>query len=225
MRLLSPRRISFLVTCVLVAAVAPRATAGPDFTFDNQGVSPFTDSSDGLTASFSTPTRGGWLMVAPGYFRSPFSGNALFDNRVASNPNGSNPLTVSFNQGVHGVSLDFATMNFGANASTFTLKAYSGGANGTLVGTATAVGIGENLTAGPNGRLTPNVSMMFFPQGVIGFTSDTSFDTLVLSAGPAVDFAIDNLLVSVPEPGGMALAGVALLGACVSAWKRRGRRN
>jgi hypothetical protein len=208
----------------LVAAVAPRATAGPDFTFDNQGVSPFADSSDGLTASFSTPTGGGWLMVGPGYFKSPFSGNALFDNRVASNPNGSNPLTVSFSQGVHGVTLDFATMNFGANASTFTLKAYSGGANGTLVGTATAVGVAENLTFGSNG-FTPATSIMFFPQGVIGLTSDTSFDTIVLSAGPAVDFAIDNLLVSVPEPGGMALAGVALLGACVSAWKRRGRRN
>jgi hypothetical protein len=227
MQCISPRIFWTIAALALLSFHPARALAGPVFTFDDMSqVSPLVATEGGLTATFGSPAGPGGAVIAPGFFRAPFSGNALFNNPTSQNTN--DPLTVSFNKAVRSVSLDFATIDrltLSGNGevlnSTFKLEAFSGGLNGTLVGTVTAIGTRPQQIHNEQGGMTPNVLLLLDPQGVINFTSNTPFDTLEFSAGPGVNFAIDNLVVNVPEPTGLALAGVTLAGLGFRAWRRR----
>jgi hypothetical protein len=220
MRLISPRNTFAAAVFTLLAIGSTRASAGPVFTFDNPPqVAPDTYTDDGLTATFGSPAGVGGFTVAPSQFRAPFSGNALYNNGVT--PNTSAPLTASFSRGVYGVSMDFGTLNPGLTpASKITLTAFSGGLNGALVGTVSATGTRQQVVNSGSG-MSPNVEMIFEPQGIISFTSTTPFDAIELSAGPGVNFAIDNITVVIPEPASLTLAGVALAGLSISQWRRR----
>jgi hypothetical protein len=222
MRSLYSPRLWAVAAAVLLSSGSQRAFAGPVYTFDNmpQGVSPFSDTVDGITARFGTPAGQGGVMVAPGYFRAPFSGNALFNMGVT--PNTSVPVTANFSHALHMVTLDFATLNLGSQPSAITLTAFSGGINGTVVGSVSATGVPQQLRHNPS-NIT-NIEVMFAPQGTLTFSSSQTFDTIEISGGPGVGFAIDNVNVTFPEPGGLTLAAVTLLGLGVRAWRRRGAK-
>lgn len=218
MRSLSSPGLWAVVAIALLTFGSQGALAGPTYTFDNMplGVSPLTDTQDGITATFGSPAGPNGVMIAPGFFRAPFSGNALFNMGVT--PNTSVPVTASFSHPLHMVTLDFATLNLLTSGS-LTLTAYSGGLNGTVVGSVTATAVPQRLHHDPS-NIT-NLEMIFDPQGVLSFSSAKTFDTIELTAGNGVGFAIDNVNVTFPEPGGLTLAAVTLAGLGVRAWRRR----
>jgi hypothetical protein len=207
-----------VAAAALLSAASQRASAGPVYTFDNlpQGVSPFSDTLDGITANFGSPAGPNGVMVAPGFFRAPFSGNALFNMGVT--PNTSVPVTASFSHALHMVTLDFATLNL-STSDPITLTAYSGGLNGTLVGSVTATGVPQGLRHNPSNIMS--IEMLSAPQGILTFSSSQTFDTIELTGGNGVSFAVDNINVTFPEPGGLTLAAVTLFGLGVRAWRRR----
>jgi hypothetical protein len=233
MRFSSSRSFRVVAIFGLLLTLSSRASAGPVFTFDDPTqLSPTVQTEDGLTATFGSPAGPGGILIGPSTFRAPFSGNALFNNGVTSNT--TVPITATFSKSVYGVSVDFGTLtSLGTSSSvtpttlgtssSVTLEAFSGGLNGTLVGTVTAKGVGQVVGAKNTGGMTPDFMMLTDPQGVLSFSSNTPFDTIEIFAAPGVTFAIDNLVVNltVPEPAGLTLAGLTLVALSIRARKRR----
>ena len=174
-------KISFLriVALALVNSVTlPAAQAV--FNFDNDAVSTqttFTDTSNGLSATFSTPadtaSAGGFMIMHS--FLSSLTGNILFE--PGSSGQSGLPLAIVFSSPLSSISMSFAT-NSPSGGVPFKLDAFNGS---TLVGTISATG-----TIPPGG--------FTYPEGVISFSGAT-FDNVVLSVAPsdAPDFAIDNI--------------------------------
>jgi hypothetical protein len=172
---------------------AAHATTQFNFDNDNLGTSTnFTDSVNGLSATFSSSADPGGFTVMPSVFDT-LTGNVLGD----PGPAGENGLAldISFSQTLSALSLDFATADFGS-ASLFTLVAFD---NGNQVGTASATG------TVPDG--------FYFPEGEISFAG-TAFNSIELSTA-APDFAIDNInansVAPTPEPSSLLLLGTGLL--------------
>jgi hypothetical protein len=185
-----------------VCALSMTGKAATVFNFDGDALgtsSNFTDTQNGVAATFSSPADPGGFVVYSSIFQT-LTGNVLGD----PGPAGANDiaLSVAFNLNLAAVTLDFATADFGS-PSPFTLAAYE---NSTLVGQASATG-----SFPPGGD---------FPEGQISF-SGKNFNQLVLSSS-APDFAIDNVSVTTaPEPAAIALLGASLLVAGVPALRRR----
>jgi hypothetical protein len=177
--------------------------AGSVFDFEDVPVgtsTPFSETNNGVTASFSSPADPGGFTITPSFWAPPIVGNVLFD----PGPSGASsiPLDVVFSSPITSVSLDFAT----DGDSPFNLV--------TAVGSASATG------SVPSG--------FSFPQGSISFSSATPFTAIELSASDAPFFAVDNISItsaSVPEPGSLALLGLGVLGALGYAWRRRSRAS
>jgi PEP-CTERM motif len=191
------RRFCLPVLALLVGVPVMRAgTVVFNFDSDPSGqATPFTDSSGGVLATFTSSGDPGGFGIAASFFET-LTGQVLLD----PGPAGLNNLTLSivFSTTASAISMDFATNSM--IGVPFDLAAYSGS---TLVGTATATG------SIPGG--------FTFPEGMITFNS-ASFDKVVLSAPDAVDFAIDNVSLTtgpaVPEPATaflMVFGGVAIL--------------
>lgn len=192
---------------VLVAAVfgltAHAAVIVFDFDTDSFGTTTqFTDSVNGLSATFSSPDDPGGFVVQPTMFQA-LAGNVLGD----PGPAGQNdiPLTIDFSSPLSAITLVFATADFG-QPSPFTLTAYSGNAQ---VGTTSAAGI---VPAG-----------FIFPEGEIAFAGP-AFDRVVLST-PAPDFAIDQVAaVTTPEPAAEWIVGLGLVALGASRRKKNRAR-
>ena len=192
-----------LTAAALFALTANSARASTIFSFDNDTVgtsTQFTDTVNGLSATFTSSGDPGGFTIAPSIFQA-LTGNVLGDPGPAFLPNLT--LTASFNTDLSAVDLLFATSDF-VTASPFTLAAYEGN---RLVGSTTATGAFQGT----------------FPEGEIAF-SGAAFNTIVLSS-TATDFAIDDVQVSAtPEPataGMYLLTGLALAGVS----RFRGRRS
>ena len=175
---------------LLMGAVC--ASAAPitfNFDTDTGSFTPFTDTVDGLSATFTSPADPGGFAVGSSFF-STLTGGVLLDPGPAS-ANGL-PLTISFNALLGSLSLDFAT-NSGVGVP-LQLQAFD-----------------DALPAGATsamGTIPPGFS---FPEGSISISG--AFNEVVLSS-TAFDFAIDNIAVTlVPEPSDFVLIGLAL-GAC-----------
>lgn len=176
------------------------------FNFDSDLVgkpTTFSDTSNGVTATFSSPADPGGFGVSPTFFSPPMNGNVLLD--PGSSGATGIALDILFSQNSNSISLDFATDGTG----TFFLDAFKGT---TLVGSVSASG----------------VVLSSFPQGSISFNGAT-FDNVVLTSPDTPFFAIDNVDVAsvsgVPEPASVYLLGAALLALFSMAKLPRRRRS
>lgn len=197
------------------------ASAAVMFDFDTFGTpalnagatAPFSQSSDGILASFTTSSgysiqteaTFGWTLTGSQYL-SKLSGNFL---------NPSNPgsvwsiLDITFDQSLTSISFDFATTEPSPieTPTSIRLTAYSGAAT---VGTITATGVRQVNE--------------FLPEGTLNYSSATAFDRVeiikVHVGGGGLGVMVDNLSVTpVPEPATAAIAGLLLLG--LAPWLRR----
>jgi hypothetical protein len=180
-------------------------SAATVFTFDSDitGTAPtFTDTVGGLSVTFTSPSDPNGFSIGPSTF-STLTGQILADGPGNASPL---PLTLTFSAPLTNISLLFAT-NSGAGVPLF-LNAYSGGAGGTLVGTASA-----------SGSIPPGFG---FPEGSLSF-GGAVFDTIVLSS-TAIDFAIDDVSATLtPEPGSWGTAALGL--GFIALLYRRGTRT
>ena len=181
-------RFCVLATTLSLLAAAPAARAST-YTFDFSGSSgasnPFSLSSNGVTATFDSPSGPGTFYVATSGYSS--FGTGLGDYASFSG----DTLTISFSQAVSGsVAFRFGLEDLGGLGGNDTLSVSTNGGVSRTFGTA--------LNALP----LPE------PEGV-AFFSASSFTTLTLTS--AYPFAIGA--VSVPEPMSVALLGVGMFGA------------
>jgi hypothetical protein len=192
-----------LLFAAITACAAANAAAIFNFDADNPGTSTtFTDTSDGLSATFSSSADPGGFVIYQTSFFDNLTGNVLGDPGPAGQDNLN--LDIGFSQDLSAITLDFATADFGA-ASPFTLTAYE---NSTPVGSSTVTG------QFPSGFM--------FPEGAISF-GGAAFNNVVISS-TATDFAVDNIEASpstAPEPGTMALLGACLVIAGLPRMRRR----
>lgn len=188
------------------AAFCVDARAATVFNFDGDNVgtyTPFTDTVNGLSATFSSPADpGGFVIYANNGFFDTLTGNVLGNPGPAGLDNLN--LSVAFSQNQSSVSLDFATFDYGS-PSPLTIDAYQ---NSTLIGSMTATGA------------IPTDFGFVFPEGQISF-SGAAFNNIVISSG-APDFVVDNISVSsVPSPPSSWLLAAGVLALAVPALRRR----
>ena len=190
----------FLPVVLLCAA----ANASTVFNFDGNSLgtsTTFTDTVNGLSATFSSSADPGGFVIYPTIFET-LTGNVLGDPGPASMDNLA--LDVNFSQNLSNIELDFATSDF-LTPSPFTITAYE---NSTLVGSATSTG--------------QFLSGFTLPEGEIAFAGG-AFNQVVFSS-TATDFAVDNINVlpaSVPEPGSLTLLGTGLFLIVIASIRRR----
>jgi len=198
------KSLRFLLAASSLCAAASASTI---FNFDGDSLgtsTKFTDTVNGLSATFSSDADPGGFVVYTSIFQT-LTGNVLGDPGPAGASNLA--LTVGFSQNLSALTLNFATDDFGS-PSPFTLAAYE---NATLVGSTTSAG---NFLSG-----------FTFPEGEIAFAGN-AFNRVVISS-TATDFAVDNInvITAAPEPAEFGLIGTALLAVGVPALRRRSKRS
>lgn len=191
---------------LILAAGAFAMTASADavFTFDTNALgtaTAFTDTVNGLSATFSSSADPGGFEVQPSAFET-LTGNVLGDPGPAGATNIA--LNVDFSHDLSAITLNFATGDF-VVPSPFVLSAYE---NANLVGTVQSTGM-----------FLPGFT---FPEGEIAFAGGTFNSIQVSSLAP--EFAVDNIaVVATPEPRAFVLLGTGLA-AIVLLARRRSRR-
>ena len=193
-----------LILPVALCCAAADASTVVDFNFDSDTLgttTTFTDTVDGLSATFSSAADRGGFVVFPTMFET-LTGNVL------GNPGPAFafdiPLDVSFSGNLSAITLDFATGDFNT-PSPFSIAAYE---NTTLVGSSTSTG-----------QFLPGFA---FPEGEITFDGGT-FNNVVIST-PSPNFAVDNIhvLATAPEPGTLTMLAAGLLLSVAGAIRRHG---
>lgn len=190
-----------LLTTLAIASSVP-ACAATIFTFDNDNVetvTTFTDTVNGLSATFSSPAGPGAFTVQQSFFET-LTGNVLGSPGPAFLNNVS--LTINFSSNLTAIDLLFATADFNT-PSPFTLTAYEG-----------------NTLEGSNTRPGMFLPGFTFPEGEIAFSGAT-FNSVVLST-TAPNFAIDNVQVAAatPEPAYNWILGLGLSAFGAARWRR-----
>ena len=165
-------------------------------------LTPLADTSNGITALFSSPSDPGAFVTTPSFLSwgpemlSSEGVNLTLTIQFFSDPAETTPA-----------SLDWIQMDFGSNAAIpMQLVALLGGPGGTQVGSSTATG----------------TTVTVAPEGVISF-GGPSFDTVQLSMltapnNPIAVFGVGNIS-DVPEPGYFWV--FPAIGMGLAAWKRR----
>jgi hypothetical protein len=198
-----------ILSIVLLSGSTRAANAASVFNFDGDPVgrgTEFSDTSNGISATFSSPGDPGGFGVQQS-FLSGLTGNVLVD----PGPAGLDrlPLTVRFSSPVDRVDLDFAVN--ATNPVPLTLTAFFDGAT-----VATAAANGAFPSADSQSR-EGHISLYEVP-----------FDSITLSSD-ANDFAIDNITVaetsSAPEPASFWLFGSAIALAGTYPMAKRHRRR
>lgn len=179
----------------LLASSARAGTVLFDFEDQAFGASaPLSISQNGLTATFASATDPTSFAISGGLYQS-LAGNYLAGG---ANFSSGNTLTITFSQGIRAIAFDFAT----DTDPSLGLVDSNGG-------TASAIG------AVPSG-------FYFYPEGTLSHVG--AYFTSVTLSSPALTFAIDNVVATVPEPATVALFGLAIVGAG-AARRRNNNRN
>ena len=164
-------------------------------------VTTFSETNNGVTATFSTPADpGGFVTASPTLFT--WGPEMLIDPGPANAPN--IPLQRAFSSPLDSISMNFGTDGTGL----FDLDAYSGG---TLVGSTSLEG-------------TPLVS---FPEGTISFSGE-DFDRVVLTSPSTPFFAIGNVNVTAditPEPTYLLIVPLLAFGLVLFKIRRAASRS
>jgi hypothetical protein len=208
-----------IVSLLLITGLVPVLNADSIFNFDADALNtpvPFSDTNNGLTASFSAFDTNGPGPSAFIVFNNGFvnfgGGNNLYENdQIPPFPPGQTTgfqnftLQILFSSPVNSVTFPFALNAPGGN--TLTLTAFSGG---TQIG---------QIVSGPS---TPFGNS--YSYGTLAFNPGQTFDELQL--GNAFEFALDDLATTnvtpvsgVPEPASVALMFFGLAG--ILAYVRR----
>jgi hypothetical protein len=153
---------------------------------------PFNQTSDGITAYFSSPSD---TAVASAFSiqdyettfitLSQFSGKYLYDNKPSRDI-----LEIRFSQQLKSISLTFATYEYQTGPTTITLTAYVNSAETTPMGSASARG---------------TVLTGLYPQGVLSFDSGGQpFDIVRIEipsegSGETTNFFVDNIRVKLMQ--------------------------
>jgi uncharacterized protein (TIGR03437 family) len=192
-----------LSTTDAILEQAPASQAAVTFDLDTgtpilaaRQSTPFTQTSGGITASFSSPSGAAFSIQSDsttGWHLSRFSGNYISDNNLNANV-----LVVQFSQPITSISFTFATADFQQVEvpTTIQMKAYLDSDQTPAVGSQTAHGAYAGDT---------------MPMGTLSFTSSgQSFNLVEISIAPsqplgAADFLVDNITVT----GSPALATVS----------------
>lgn len=192
-----------LLLAATTFCAAASASAVFNFDSDSLGTSTtFTDTVNGLSATFSSSADPGGFVVYPSMFET-LTGNVLGDPGPAGENN--LDLSIAFSQNLSALSLDFATADF-STPLPLVITAYE---NSSLAGSSSAVG------SFPIG--------FSFPEGQISFSGEIFNQVVISSAAP--DFAVDNIsATTVPEPAGYGLFGLGLLALGIPAVRRKCRR-
>jgi hypothetical protein len=200
---------AILQSTAVLTMMSGSAYASVTFDFETipQGTpTPFSITSDGITATFSSPDGSVFLVLDSTGLTTTLAGNVAVDPGFTRYP-----LDIVFSEPMASVTMKFAPVLGTPLRSTLLLSAFAGGTAGILVGTASAVG----------GPAPPT----FFPEGVISFEG-SSFDAVRLTAD-VESFAIDDVRVfsaaEVPELTSFTLS-VTGIGASL-ALGRRGHRK
>jgi hypothetical protein len=176
-----------------------------NFDTDNPGaVTTFTDTVNGLSATFSSSADPGGFVIYQTDVFDTLTGNVLGEPGPAGMDNLA--LDIHFDKDLSAIALNFVTTDFNT-PSPFTVTAYR---NSTLVGSNTLPG-----------QFIPGFP---FPEGEIPFAGGP-FNNVVLTS-TATDFAVDNIAVAAataPEPGTLVLVGAGLM--IVGLAGRARRRN
>ncbi len=191
MKTLSTRRFAGIFGIAALSCMAMQAASTFNFDSDTVGTNTqFTDTSNGISATFLSPGDPGGFSIQPAVFFQALTGNVLGDPGSSGFQGLS--LEIDFSTNLSALSLLFSTADFGT-ASPFTLTAYEGA---TQVGSVSATGV---------------VPIGFtFPEGEIAYSG--GFNRVVLSS-TAPDFAIDDVVVAAaPEPNTFLLLGLSLSG-------------
>jgi hypothetical protein len=189
-------RLFLAVSLSLVTAASAVRAATFDFGpyAPTNATVPLVITSDGLTATFSSPSGLQAFIAEDGSAFSTLGSSVLANDNFAPEE-----LDVSFGAPVSSVWLAFATGDFGA-PSTLTLTALNGA---TEVGSVSAAG----AIAGSG-----------LPEGVLTFSGEW-FTSIALTDPNSPGFAIGQFSASVPEPASLALFTSGLIG--IAALRRR----
>jgi hypothetical protein len=201
------RSILQSLAVLTIASASAAASATFDFeTIPQQTATPFSITSGGITATFSSPDGSVFLSLDSTGLTTTLAGNVVVDPGFLAHP-----LDIVFSEPVASVTMKFALVLGTPLRSTLLLSAFAGGTAGILVGRASAVG----------GPAPPP----FFPEGVISFGA-SMFDAVRLTADVET-FAIDDVSAfsstEVPEPTSFALS-VTGIGALLALARRSHRR-
>jgi hypothetical protein len=198
-----------ILSIVLLSSSPKAANADSVFNFDEDPIdrgTEFSDTSNGISATFSSPGDPGGFGVQQSLF-SNLTGNVLIDPGPAGLDRMS--LTIRFSSLVQSVDLNFAVNT--TNPVPLTLTAFSGDAT---VGTIAASGTLPSADSQAK-------------EGHISF-HEASFNSITL-ASDANDFAVDNITVaevsSAPEPASFWFLGLAMTLASTHAVAKRFRRR
>jgi hypothetical protein len=188
------RSLALATTVTFASSGVHAATATFNFDADTVGnATPFADTNNGITASFSSPADPGGFQIFPN-FLTTLTGNVLVDPGPAGASN--IPLNISFSQPIASISF-----LFGLNGFTTDSMSFSDNAGGSQSATGTI--------------------QFGIPEGSLSF-SGAAFTSVTLSSS-AMDFAIDDIVVTTATPLPTALplfaTGIGALG--LLSWRRK----